>query len=71
MQRFSIQKGFNQVQRKDLCEMKMNIMQILGIKSRAQWNNYLRGDVEPKFSHAKEIELLFINYGINDIYEEV
>lgn len=70
MNKFSIRQGFDQVQNKDLAVVKSRIMCILGIGSRAQWSAYLRGKVEPKVSQAMEIEKLFYEYGITDIFIE-
>lgn len=70
MGKFSIRQGYDQVQNKDLAIVKSRIMSILGIGSRAQWSAYLRGKVEPKVSQALDIEHLFCEYGITDIYTE-
>lgn len=70
MAKFSIRQGFGQVQNKDMITVKMRIMNILGIGSRTQWSAYLRGKVEPKVSQAQEIERLFCEFGITDIYTD-
>ena len=70
MMKFSIRKGFEQVKQKDLIAIKEQIMNILGIGSRTQWCAYIRGTVEPRISHAQEIQRLFLDYGITDFYSE-
>ena len=70
IKKFSIEKGYNQVQRQHLNEVKQRIMDILAIKSRTQWSLFLRGDLEPIISMANEIEAMFLEYGISDIYVE-
>ena len=66
---FSIKKGYSQVQIKDADDVKNKIMKILNIKSRTQWGIYLRGEREPKVSQATEIQTVFSEIGITDIWE--
>ena len=67
--KFSIQKGYDQVQRKDLEPVKNKIMTILGIRSRTSWGSYLRGDIEPRASQAEAIKEVFKQHQITDMYE--
>ncbi len=68
MSEFSFEKGFNQVQKKDIQAVKQELMQALDIKTRPAWYGRLRGQVEPKVSEAKAIEEVFAKYGIKDVW---
>lgn len=69
MEKFSIKKGYDQVQRQHLEIVKAEIMSILGINSRTQWSSYIRGDVEPAFSKAQAIAAIFESFGIMNYTE--
>lgn len=65
---YSFRKGFNQITRKDLIECRAKIMKALKITSRPAWLCRLNGTVEPKYSEAKSIELIFAEYGITEVW---
>ncbi len=70
MKKFSFKKGFDQVQQKDVSEVKNKIMSALKIKTRAAWKYRLNGNTEPKVSEAAAIESIFSEFGITDIWGE-
>jgi hypothetical protein len=59
MEKYSFQKGLNQVKigRKQI--VKDKIMKALDIKSVPAWYKRLNGNVEPKVSEAKAVEEIF------------
>lgn len=69
MVKLSIKKGYDQVQNQHLEQVKNEIMSVLEINSRTQWNAYLNGKVEPKMSKALAIGEIFRKVGIEDFYE--
>ncbi len=70
MNRFSFQKGFNRLQKKDIKEAQKKIKEALGISSSPSWYDRLYGRVEPKISEVEKIEGIFKEYGITDIWGE-
>jgi hypothetical protein len=58
MERYSFQKGFNQVKLGRRQVVKDKIMNALNLKIAA-WYARLNGNVEPKVSEAKTIERIF------------
>ncbi len=70
MKKFSFQKGFSQVQQKDVSEVKNKIMSALNIRTRPGWKYRLDGRIEPKVSEAAAIETIFAEYGITDVWGE-
>lgn len=71
MKKFSIKKGFGQLQVMQVDSAKTKLWEALEINSRSQWSSYLRGLTEPKISQALAAEQVFAEFGISDIYEEV
>jgi hypothetical protein len=69
MEKLSIKKGYDQVQRQHLESVRTQIMSVLEINSRTQWNSYLKGKVEPKLSKAVAIADIFTKVGVTNIYE--
>lgn len=70
MGKYSFKKGFDQVQKKDIPEVKKKIMEALKLKFRSSWKARLDGSIEPKVSEAKKIEEIFAEYGIKDVWGE-
>ena len=68
MNEFSFVRGYNQVQKKDLTNVRVDIMNALGITARQNWYFRLRGTIEPRVSEAKAIEAVFEKYGITDVW---
>ncbi len=68
MEKFSFKKGFDQVQRKDVNEVKRKIMKALNISTRSAWRARLSGEVEPRVSEAESLERIFAEYGITDFW---
>lgn len=70
MTEFSFQKGYSQVKKKDLANVKREIMELLGITTRPSWSARLNGRVEPKVSEAAAIEKIFAKHGIKEVWGE-
>lgn len=68
MKNFSFKKGFDQVQQKDVSEVKTKIMSALNIRTYPGWKYRLDGRAEPRVSEAAAIESIFAEYGITDIW---
>ena len=68
MDQFSFKRGWDQVQQKDVAEVRTKIMKALNIKTRASWKLRLDGTVEPKVSEAEAIEAIFHEYSIHEIW---
>lgn len=64
MNRFSFQRGFNQVKNKDVKNVRKEIMYALKINSRYGWSRRIKGLVEPKVSEAEAIEKILAKYGV-------
>lgn len=67
-QQFSFLKGWGQVTQNDSKQVKTEIMTALKINTRAGWGQRLRGDVEPRVSEAKAIEVIFAKYKITEVW---
>lgn len=65
---FAFKRGFMQIQQKDVNRCKDEIMNALGIKTRATWLSRLNGKVEPKMTEMTAIAGIFAGYGITDIW---
>jgi hypothetical protein len=70
MKKFSIKKGYDQLQMMHVEDAKRKLWEALEIKSRSQWSSYMRGLTEPKISQALAAQAVFAQYGIIDLYEE-
>jgi len=70
MSKFSFKKGFGQVKQKDVLNIKEEIMTALNLNSREAWRLRLNGITEPKVSEAQEVERIFNEYGITEIWGE-
>lgn len=70
MNEYSFKRGFAQVQQKDVQKVKERIMSALGLTTRVSWYARLNGSVEPKVSEAKAIEMVFVDFGIKDVWGE-
>ena len=68
VEEFSFLKGYNQVQKKDLINVRVDIMNALGLTARQNWYFRLRGSIEPRVSEARKIEEVFEKYGVTDIW---
>lgn len=68
MERFSYQRGYNQVQLQNKNEVKRKIMRALKITTPPSWYARLNGNIEPRVSEAKAIETIFGKYGIKDVW---
>ncbi len=64
----SFRKGYNQLQKKDVQDVRSQIMMALGLKSIVAFYQRLRGEVESKRGEALLIEAIFRDYGIVDIW---
>lgn len=70
MNKHAFIRGYEQVQKKDLSDVRSEIMLSLGVKTSAGFRKRLRGEVEPKVSVAQEIEEIFKRRGITEIWGE-
>ena len=68
VEEYSFMRGYNQVQKKDLTNVKEEIMSALNIVSRNNWYFRLYGAIIPKVPDAKAIEAVFEKYGITDVW---
>ena len=66
--KYAFKKGLDQVKRKDVKNVKMELMNVLGIKTRWGLDQRILGNVEPRISEAEAIEDVFKKYGINDFW---
>ena len=66
--KFSFQKGWNQVQRKDSKAVQKKIMEALDIHTIMSWSRHLNGYIEPHVSEYEKINSIFSEYGITDIW---
>ena len=67
---YSFKKGFDQVPRGKVSEVKGELMAALSVTSRPAWAARLSGKVEPKVSEARKIEEIFARHGIKQIWGE-
>ena len=65
---YSFEKGFSQIQKKDLSIVKDLIMDTLNIKTNVSWYKRLYGHIEPRVSEMKKIESIFSDFEIKDIW---
>lgn len=68
MERYSFQKGYNQIKLQDKNIVKRKIMRALKITTPPSWYQRLNGNIEPRVSEAKAIEAIFAKYGIKDVW---
>ncbi|HPD25021.1 MAG TPA: hypothetical protein PK285_11540 [Bacteroidales bacterium] len=69
MKRYGFEKGWKQVQLKDVSKIKRELMDAFGINNNVSFLKRLKGDIEPKISQVEEIEKIFHKYGITDIWD--
>lgn len=65
---FSFWKGWSQVRLKDQKEVQRKIMEALNMESRMAWYQRRVGNIEPKVTEAREIEKVFAEYGIKEVW---
>lgn len=70
MSKVSFKKGYQQVQLKDLQNVRTELMGALEITTLQAFRNRLNGEVEPKTSEVLEIERVFNKYGIKEIWDK-
>jgi len=66
-QKYSFKRGYNNLPRKHLNEVRQEITEALGL-TRESFYRRLRGEVEPKVSEAQIIEDIFNRYNITNIW---
>lgn len=71
MDEYSFQVGFSQVQKRDLKEVRHRIMSVLNLTTRASWYARLNGRVEPRISEVRQIEEIFEEYGIKEVWGRI
>lgn len=67
---FSFLKGYRQLPNGKLKEVRVKIMNAIGVTGEPAFYRRLRGEIEPKVSEARAIEAIFSEYGITDIWGE-
>ncbi|MDR2084375.1 MAG: hypothetical protein LBP67_05210 [Bacteroidales bacterium] len=65
---YSFRKGYGKVPQNLSLEVRMKIQTVLRITSTPQWNRRLNGEVIPNLEEAKNIETVFAEYGITEIW---
>ena len=65
--KFSFTRGWSQVRRCDIANIKVDLMAALNIKNRVSFYDRLTGKVEPRISEVQSIESVFAKYGITDV----
>lgn len=70
MKDYAFKRGYMQVKKKDLRNLRKEIMQALGVVTIQTFYNRMNGDVEPRVSEMKAIESIFRKYGITEIWGE-
>lgn len=70
MNSYSFKKGLNNTPVKYVRQVRRELMEALGIGTRAGFLKRLKGEVEPKASEVAKIEEVFEKYGIVDIWGE-
>ncbi len=70
MNEYSFKKGYMQVKKRDLHNVRDEIMETLGIGTMQTFYYRLNGKIIPRVSEAKAIEEIFAKYGITDIWGE-
>ena len=68
MERFSFQKGYGQIKKKDEKIVREKIMKALGLNTSPSWYQRLYGNVEPKVSEAEAIEAIFKEFGVTNVW---
>ena len=68
--RFSFNKGFSQVRRRDVRDVTDEIMGILNLKNRQSFYQRRHGKIEPKVTEYEAIEAVFNKYDITDVWGE-
>lgn len=69
VKQYSFKRGWGKVPNKLTKTVRLEIMELLDI-NRSNFYNRLNGDVEPRVSEAANIEKIFLNHGITDIWGE-
>jgi hypothetical protein len=65
---FSIEKGLDQLTRKDYKIVRQELMTALGIKTRSGWSRRVHGKIEPKVSEARKMAEIFGKRGIVEFF---
>ncbi len=60
------QKGLDNLIVKDLPKVRVMIQKILGINNPVSFRAYRKGEIEPSYSKAQQIEALFRQFGVTD-----
>ena len=68
MNEYSFEKGWGQVQQKDVEAVREQIMLALGATTFQTFRQRKKGTVEPKVSEKAEIERIFNEFGITEIW---
>jgi len=65
---FSFERGWSKLPKSKTALVRNRIMEVFGFKVKSSFYSRLHGEVEPKISEVKEIERIFSEYGITDIW---
>ena len=69
--KYSFRNGWSQVKQGDARAVKSKVMEVLGVNTRAGFHVRLNGMIEPKISEYNDIERVFAEYGITDVWGPV
>lgn len=67
---WSFQKGFDQVPKGMLNQVKEELMAVFNITTRAAWYRRLYGSTIPRADQVQAVEAVFKKYGIKNIWGE-
>lgn len=68
MENYSFQKGINQVQVRDIGEVRSKLMEALGLQTTQGLRNRIRGLHSLRVHEKVLIEGIFAEYGITEIW---
>lgn len=67
-EQFSFNKGWLQLRQGDIATCRQELMDVLGITTRAAFLQRLKGNVIPNVLEAQGVEKVFSKYGIKNVW---
>ena len=67
-EQFSFNKGWSQVKNGDIRECRKELMDAVGVTTRAAFLQRLKGNVIPNVLEARNVEKVFAKYGIKEVW---
>ena len=71
LESYSFQKGWFQVRQADIAKVRAKIMTMFGISTRNAFYNRLNGEIVPNVDEFVELENIFREFGITDIWGKI